>query len=322
MSNTAIMSSGNTEVNVNDLPEELREHVPPKKMRVRKKRVNRSAGGDTLVVFFLVIMALFMGVPLYYSIVCAFKPLNELFIFPPRFYVVQPTLSNFKQVFDLASDLWVPFSRYVFNSIFVSITSTVGHVILASMAAYPLEKAKFPGSKGMFQLVQITLLFTGGTMAVPQYVVMALLGFVNSYWALILPAVGSSLGLFLMKQFMRGIPDSMLEAAKIDGANEFTIFWKLVMPNVKPAWLTLSIFSFQGIWNNTGNNFIYSEELKMLPTALNQIYAADAATGVGNVARQGAAAAVALILMIPPIIFFVITQSNVIETMAFSGMKD
>ena len=114
----------------------------------------------------------------------------------------------------------------------------------------------------------------------------------------------------------------MLEAAKIDGANELTIFWRLVMPNVKPAWLTLSIFSFQSIWNATGNNFIYSEELKMLPTALNQIYAADAATGVGNVARQGAAAAVALILMLPPIVFFVITQSNVIETMAFSGMKD
>lgn len=322
MANSTIMSSGNTEVNVNELPEELREHVPPKHMRAKKKRINRSLGGDFFVVFFLVLMALFMGVPLYYSIISAFKPLNELFIFPPRFYVAQPTMMNFKMVLDLASDLWVPFSRYVFNSVFVSVVVTVGHVILASMAAYPLEKSKFPGSKTLFSLVQITLLFTGGTMAIPQYVVMAVLGLVNTYWALILPAIGGSLGLFLMKQFMRGIPDSMLEAAKIDGANELTIFWKLVMPNVKPAWLTLSIFSFQSIWNATGTNFIYSEELKMLPTALNQIYAADAATGVGNVARQGCAAAVALILMIPPIIFFVITQSNVIETMAFSGMKD
>ncbi len=322
MANKTMMSSGNTEVNVDELPEELREHVLPKKLRVRKKRINRSAGGDFFVILMLVIMSLFMGIPLYYTVISAFKPLNELFIFPPRFYVVQPTLGNFKMVFKLANDLWVPFSRYVFNSVFVSVVVTIGHVILASMAAYPLEKSKFPGSKFLFTLVQITLLFTGGTMAVPQYVVMAVLGLVNTYWALILPAIGGSLGLFLMKQFMRGIPNSMLEAAKIDGANELTIFWRLVMPNVKPAWLTLSIFSFQSIWNATGNNFIYSEELKMLPTALNQIYAADAATGVGNVARQGAQAAVALILMIPPIIFFVVTQSNVIETMAFSGMKD
>lgn len=317
-----IITAENKAVDINDLPEELREHVAPKRMRVRKKKVNRSLGGDFGVILILIIMGMFMGVPLYYTIISAFKPLNELFIFPPRFYVSQPTIANFKEVLALASNLWVPFSRYVFNSVFVSVVVTVGHVILASMAAYPLEKAKFPGSNAMFQLVQVTLLFTGGTMAIPLYVVMAYLGLVNSYLALILPALGSSLGLFLMKQFMRGIPNSMLEAAKIDGANEFTIFWKLVMPNVKPAWLTLSIFSFQSIWNNTGNNFIYSEELKMLPTALNQIYAADAATGVGNVARQGSAAAVALILMIPPIIFFVATQSNVIETMAFSGMKD
>lgn len=317
-----IITAENKAVNMNDLPEELREHTAPKKMRAKKKRVNRSLGGDFGVILILVIMGLFMGLPLYYTIISAFKPLNELFIFPPRFYVSQPTVENFKEVLSLASNLWVPFSRYVFNSVFVSVVVTVGHVILASMAAYPLEKAKFPGSNGMFQLVQITLLFTGGTMAIPLYVVMAYLGLVNSYLALILPALGSSLGLFLMKQFMRGIPNSMLEAAKIDGANELTIFWKLVMPNVKPAWLTLAIFSFQSIWNNTGNNFIYSEELKMLPTALNQIYAADASTGVGNVARQGSAAAVALILMIPPIIFFVVSQSNVIETMAFSGMKD
>lgn len=317
-----IITAENREVNINDLPEELREHKAPKRMRAKKKRVNRSLGGDIFVILVLVLMGLFMGLPLYYTIISAFKPLNELFIFPPRFYVAQPTTSNFKQVLDLATGLWVPFSRYVFNSVFVSVVVTVGHVILASMAAYPMEKAKFPGSKGLFNLVQLTLLFTGGTMAIPQYIVMAVLGIVNTYWALILPAVGSSLGLFLMKQFMRGIPDSMLEAAKIDGANELTIFWKLVMPNVKPAWLTLSIFAFQSIWNNTGINFIYSEELKMLPTALNQIYAADAATGVGNIARQGSAAAVALILMIPPIIFFVATQSNVIETMAFSGMKD
>ena len=205
-----LMSSGNTVINMDELPEELRVHEVPK-MRAKKSRVNRSFGGDFFVIFFLVLMALFMGLPLYYSVISAFKPLNELFIFPPRFYVSQPTLSNFRMVLDFTSNLWVPFSRYVFNSVFVSVVVTVGHVILASMAAYPLEKSKFPGSKGLFSLVQITLLFTGGTMAVPQYVVMAMLGLVNTYWALILPAIGGSLGLFLMKQFMHAIPDSMLE---------------------------------------------------------------------------------------------------------------
>ena len=167
----------------------------------------------------------------------------------------------------------------------------------------------------MFQMVQITLLFTGGTMAVPQYVVMALLGLVNTYWALILPAVGGSLGLFLMKQFMRGIPDSMLEAAKIDGANELTIFWRLVMPNVKPAWLTLIVYCFQDLWNKGASIYIHSEQLKSLNYAIQQITA-------GGIKRAGASAASTVIMMVVPILVFVISQSNIIETMGSSGMKD
>lgn len=303
-----------------ELPPELIEKTP-RRLKVKKRRINRSIFGDVGIISMLVLIGMFMALPLYYSIINAFKPLNELFIFPPRFYVVNPSLDNFKLVGALTRNLWVPFSRYVFNSIFVSVVVTFFHVFLASMAAYPLEKNKFPGSKFMFQTVQLTLLFTGGTMAIPAYIVMAKLGLINTYFALILPAVAGSLGLFLMKQFMSNIPDAMLEAAKIDGANEFTIFWRLIMPNVKPAWLTLSIFAFQGIWNATGGNLIYSEQLKLMPTALAQIFAADA-TGVGNIARAGAGSAVALIMIIPPIVFFVITQSNVLETMAFSGMKD
>lgn len=118
-----------------------------------------------------------------------------------------------------------------------------------------------------------------------------------------------------MKQFMTSIPDSMIEAARVDGAKTFYIFWKIVMPNVKPAWLTCVIFAFQSIWNNDGSQFIYDEAYKTLPTLFRQI-------SEGGIARAGVSAAAAVLLMIPPIVIFVASQGQVMETMAHSGMKD
>lgn len=279
------------------------------------KRLSRSWYGDVLVVVILAFFGAFMALPMLYSILNAFKPLEEIFIFPPRFYVANPTMNNFSMLAKLTGNLWVPFSRYVFNSIFVSVFVTFLHVVIASMAAYVLEKHDFPGKKTIFQVVMIALLFTGGTLAIPQYIIMAKLGIINTYWAMILPPVAGALGLFLMKQFMVGVPNATLEAARIDGASEFRIFWQIVMPSVKPAWLTLAIFAFQGVWNAGGGNFIYSEALKPMPQALAQIQ-------TGGIARMGVASAAALIMMVPPIVVFVITQSNVIQTMSHSGMKD
>ena len=265
--------------------------------------------------FMLLAIGAFMALPLVYAVMQAFKPLEELFLFPPRFFVMHPTLNNFSILFTLTSNLWVPFTRYLFNSILVSLIVTVGGVLIASMAAYPLAKHQFVGKKTLFQLVMLALLFSGGTMAIPQYIVMAKLGIINTYYALILPSIASSLGLFLMKQFMEQVPESLIESARIDGASELRVWWSIVMPSVKPAWLTLAIFGFQGIWNATGGNVIYSESLKLLPSAFNQIQA-------GGIARTGAAAAAALIMMLPPIITFIITQSNVIRTMSHSGIKE
>lgn len=280
------------------------------------KKLSRSRGGTVLVFLVLVIFGSFMALPLVYAVVQAFKPLEEIFLFPPRFFVRRPTLDNFTDMFMLASNLWVPFSRYVFNSLFVTLIGTAGHVILASMAAYPLAKRDFPGKFLLFNTVVLALLFTPQVTGIPQYIVMARLGMINSYWALILPSLATPLGLFLIRQFMvQMIPDSMLEAAKIDGANEYQILWKIVMPCVKPAWLTLIIFAFQGIWNRTGMEFIYDEQLKVLPTVLQQMAA-------GGIARVGVGAAAGLLLMLPPIITFILTQSNVIATMAHSGMKN
>ena len=279
------------------------------------KQLNRSHLGNFAVLFMLIAVGIFMGLPLYYNIIQAFKPVEERFIFPPRFYVVNPTGTNFSQLFQLVSDLTVPFSRYLFNSIFISLVSTTVSVLIGAMAAYPFAKKKFPGKDALWRLIMLTLLFSGGVTALPAYIVKAKLGLINTYWVLILPSLASTLHMFLLRQFMLQIPDSLLEAAKLDGANDLKIFLNVVMPNVKPAWMTVMVLSFTSIWNTGSAGVIFKEELKLLPTALSQITA-------GGIARSGAAAAAGVLLLIPPIVSFVLTQSKMLQTMAHSGIKD
>jgi putative chitobiose transport system permease protein len=280
----------------------------------KKKRITRSLGGDITILIFLAFFGVFSALPLVYTVVNAFKPLNELFLFPPRFFVRQPTLDNFTTMIQLASNMWVPFQRYLFNSLFIAIFGTVAYVVIASLAAYPLAKHKFPGSILLFQVIVSAILFRGEVTGIPQYIIISKLGMINTYFAILLPVFAGSFGVFLMRQFMVSFPNDTLEAAKIDGASEFKIFWSIVMPSVKPGWLTLGIFTFQGLWNTTGVQYIYNENMKVLPTVLGQIATA-------GIARAGAGSAVALFLMIPPIVFFVISQSSVIETMSHSGLK-
>lgn len=279
------------------------------------KQLNRSHFGNFLIFAMLVLVGIFMGLPLYYSIIQSIKPVEERFIFPPRFYVVNPTGVNYSQLFQLVSDLTVPFSRYLFNSIFISIVSTGVGVLIGAMAAYPFAKKKFPGKNMMWKLIMMTLLFSGGVTALPAYIIKAKLGLLNTYWVLILPSLASTLHMFLLRQFMLQIPDSLLDAAKLDGANDFVIFMNVIMPNVKPAWMTVMVLSFTSIWNTGSAGVIFKEELKLLPTALSQISA-------GGIARSGASAAASVLLMIPPIVSFVLTQSKMLQTMAHSGIKD
>lgn len=284
-------------------------------MALFKKKVNRSLPVTILLFLFLVGMAAFMAIPLVFAVNNAFKPLNELFMFPPRFLVRNPTLDNFTDLFAVMDDSWVPLTRYFFNTVLITLLGTGGHIILASMAAYPLAKYKFPGSKLIFQIVVLALMFSPHVTTIPNYMVMSGLGWINTHLSLIVPAMAFPLGLFLMKQFMEQLPDSMLEAAKIDGASEYRVFWQIVMPNVKPAWLTLLILQFPMLWGSDGGMFVYNEELKTLNYALQQITQA-------GIARAGVGAAVALILMIVPIILFIVSQTNILETMSSSGMKD
>lgn len=291
------------------------------KEKVKVKRISRaglarSVGGNITNFLLLCVIAAFMGLPLLYVVSNAFKPLDEIFVYPPRLYVIHPTLGNFTDLASLMSQSWIPFSRYIFNSVFVTVVSTFFQIILVSMAAYVLEKREFPGRKIFFKLVVTSLMFTGTVTAVPNYIIMNGLHMVNTYWAMILPAIASSMGLFLMKQFIAtSVPTAVLEAARVDGARELTVFWRIVMPLVKPAWLTLIIFAFQSIWATNGNGYIYTETLKPLNYALSQVVS-------GGVARTGSAAAVALIMLLPPLVVFIVTQSNILNTMASSGIKE
>ena len=289
-----------------------------KKLRTRRHTVvlNRSRGGDAGITVALFILGFVMVLPLFYAVLQSFKPLDEFFVFPPRFFVSHPTLSNYKDLFFLMSTSWVPFSRYIFNTVFISVAGTLGQLICASLAAYVMSKMELPGKKVMFQMVQKPLMFSATVMGTITFVIMRYLHMIDTYWAIIIPAFQSSLGLYLMKQFMdSNVTKEILESARLDGAKEFRIFWSIAMPMVKPAWLTLIIYTFKDLWNAGASSAIYSEQLKSLNTGLGQIAA-------GGVARSGVAAASTVVMMIVPVIVFVIMQSNVIETMGSSGMKD
>lgn len=289
-----------------------------KKLRTRKHRVvlNRSAGGDAGISFFLIIIGLFMFIPMLYAVLQSLKPLDELWVFPPKFWVEHPTFDNFLDLFRLMNTSWVPFSRYIFNTVLISVAGTFGNLILASMAAYVLSKIKFPGRNIMFNLIVKSLMFHSTVGAITSFLIMSRLHFVDTYWAIIVPAWGSTLGLYLMKQFMdSSVSDAVLESARLDGASEFRTFFSIAMPMVKPAWLTMIVYSFQGLWNSGSSIYIYSEELKTFNYAIGQILA-------GGIVRAGAGAASTVVMMLVPITVFVITQSNIIETMSSSGMKD
>ena len=288
------------------------------KLRTRKHKVvlSRSAGGDAGITFLLVVLGAFMFLPMVYVIMQALKPLDELWMYPPRFYVMNPTLKNFKDLFVLMNTSWVPFSRYVFNTVFISVAGTFGHLFLASLCAYALAKIKFPGRNFMFKTVEMSLMFHATITAVCSFFIMATFQWIDTYWAIIVPAWCSTLGLYLMKQFMdTNVTDAVLESARLDGASELRTFWVIAMPMVKPAWLTLIIFSFQGLWNAGGSIYIYSEQLKSFNYAIGQILA-------GGIKRAGAGGASLVLMMSVPILVFVISQSNIIETMGSSGMKD
>ena len=295
---------------------ELRgEKIQVKKHLITRRHPNRSIAGDIGIYLLLIIIGVAMVFPLVFQVGASLKPLNEFFRFPPPVWPQNPTTDNFSDLFVTMGQSWVPFSRYLLNTVFITFTGTFGHLVIASMAAFVLAKYQFPGGRTFFAVVTTCLMFSGYVTGIPNYLIMSRLGMIDTYWALILPAFAAPIGLFLMKQFMEGLPTALIEAATIDGASTFGVFWHIVMPNVKPAWLTMIIFSVQSLWNTSAATVIYSEAKKTLVYALGQIQA-------GGIARSGQAAAAQVIIVAVPIIIFILSQSRILETMASSGIKD
>ncbi len=279
------------------------------------KKQQRSIGGTIGLFLLLAIMGTFMAFPLVYAITSAFKPPEEFFLFPPPIFPNNPTTENFQQLGAVISNMWISFERYLFNSLFISVSSTVLYLMIATLAAYPLAKHEFPGKKMFNELITLALMFTAAITAIPQYIILSVLGLVDNPMGVLLPTLASTMGVFLCVQYMEILPNAVLESGRIDGAGEFRIWSSIVVPNIKPVLFTMMIFQFQAVWNTTGANVIYNEAWKTLPAAMSQVATA-------GIARAGVGSAAAIILMIPPIAVFIISQSNVMETMAHSGIKD
>jgi ABC-type glycerol-3-phosphate transport system permease component len=285
------------------------------KMKASNRRAGRKIGGTVAIFVFLLILGIFMALPIYLTVVMSIKPVEELFIFPPKLYTLRPTTENYSDMFESLRQNRVPFSRYVFNSISVTLSVTLLQCVFASMAAFVLAKCKFPGSRLINSIIVISLLYQSNVIYIMQYIVMARMHLIDNPLALILPSVASPMGLFLMRQSIMQVPDAMIEAAKVDGAGLFRICWQIVMPNQKPALMTLIIFAFQAAWNIQAGSLIFQEQYKTLPTVVTQA----AASGM---ARAGVAMAAAVFMLIPPVIVFMLAQRHVIATMAHSGIKE
>ena len=286
-----------------------------KKLRTRRHSVvlNRSAGGDLGITILLVLLGAFMFLPLWYQIVNSLKPLGEINMTPPRFYVMKPTLKNFADLFTNINSTWVPISRYIFNTVLISVGATVGCLVLGSMSAYSISKIRFPGHKIIMNIIVYSLMISSTVQSLTNFIVYVALGWLNTYTISIVPFWASTLGLYLMKQFIdSNVSDEMIEAARIDGASEVYIFSRIVMPLVKPAWLTLIITTFQSVWNSGASPYVWSEQLKTFNSAITAISAVS----------QGAASAATVLTMSVPIIIFVVSQAQIVETMGTSGMKD
>ncbi len=266
----------------------------------------------------LIPVAIFMGLPIVYIFNHAFKPLVELFEWPPRFFVQSPTFDNFIDLFAVTSSTGIPLSRYLFNSILITLITVFASIVIGSLAGFALSKLEFRFKYTLMWVNNIAIMFVGASVSIPRYLVIERLGLIDSFWVHIIPGLAIPVGLFLIKQFIDQIPKDLIEASRVDGASNLQIYWYVILPLIKPALATIAIVAFQNVWNNTevSNLFINDESLKTFAFYMTTL------TTTGNtVAGQGMAAAASLIMFIPNLVIFVILQKNVMNTMVHSGIK-
>ncbi len=267
-----------------------------------------------------ILLMLFSLLPLVYLVCSAFKPLDEILRFPPRFFVRKPTLDNFSGLVISLGSSTVPFLRYVFNSLFVTAVTVIGTVLICILGAYGLVIHHPKGSGVIMQIVVAALMFSVYVTQIPNYLVITKLGMFDSYASLIIPKLAVAYNFFLMERFTREVPTALIEAARIDGADEMRICFKVVMPLLKPAIATLVVLSFISSWNDSFSPLVYivSQEKKTLPVALSTIAGG---VGVADLGRVGATMAASLLTTMPTIIVFTAMQGKVMQTMAHSGIK-
>lgn len=291
---------------------------------VRNRGINPQGFHVSQIKFYLLLLPLsaFMLLPIVFIFSSAFKPPDELFAYPPRFFVVNPTLKNFTDLFAHMSTSGVPVSRYLFNSILVTLVTVAASIIVSSTAAYALSKKRFRLKQTLFAVNTVALMFVPIAVTIPRFLIIEKLNLLDTFWVHILPMLAMPVGLFLLKQFMDGIPNELIESAQIDGASDVQIYWNIILPMVRPAIATIAILTFQAAWNNaeTSTLYINNDSLKTFAFYISTL-TATATTGANTVAGQGMAAAAALIMFVPNLLIFILMQSQVMSTMSHSGLK-
>ena len=289
-------------------------------MAYKGKHINpqRFDRGQIKILLFLLPLTVFMALPIVFIINHAFKPMEELFAFPPTFFVRHPTLDNFTRLVKFSRTSGVPLSRYLFNSLAVTVITVVLSLLLTTLSAFALSKIRFRGREMMLKINQLAIMFVATAVLIPRYLVICGLGLIDTVWAHVLPLLAMPVALFLVKQFTDQVPDSLIEAAHLDGANDLQVYWNIVLPIIRPAIATAMVLVFQQVWTNmeTSSYFTNDESMKTLTFYMNTLVNAN-----NTVAGQGVAAAASLIMFVPNLVLFILCQSSVMNTMATSGIK-
>ncbi|MGF7145841.1 multiple sugar transport system permease protein [Anaerotaenia torta] len=287
--------------------------------KLQGSRINPKRFSLSQLKFYIILVPLgvFMILPVIFVINQAFKPLGELYAFPPTILVKNPTLRNFRDLFALSGTTGVPMTRYLYNSVIVTVLTIVINLIITVSAAYAFSKKKFRVKNLLFNLNQMALMFVATAVSVPRYLVIVNSGMIDTWLAHILPLIAMPVGLFLVKQFVDQIPDALIEAAIMDGAKDFKIIQKVIIPLTKPALATTVVLTFQAVWQATeaSNNFISNDTMRTLAFYLNSL------STNSTVAATGMVAAASVILFLPNLVIFIIMQSKVMNTMTHSGIK-
>ncbi len=289
-------------------------------MALKKVGTNPDRFEKSQIKFYVVLapFVAFMLLPIIFIFNHAFKPMDELFAYPPRFFAKQPTWDNFRNLFRASQISSIPISRYIFNSVVVTVIVLILSILISTMAAFVLSKKQFRSKKLLLEINNVALMFVATAVTIPRYLIVETLGITDTVWAHILPLLVMPVGLFLVKQFIDQVPDTLIEAAVIDGATDWQIYRRIILPLIKPAIATLAILSFQTVWNNleTSQLYVNTDSLRTLAFYMNTL-----ASQSNVVAGQGIAAAASLIMFVPNLVLFIIFQSNVMNTMSTSGIK-